>query len=113
LAANDDLPRGWQQFANAGSTIEPTITYPAVPGVAWVLTHVDAAIWGTAAADVEIVTVNGTQIPLVLGAAAAGDTASGSWDGKLGFPPGAAVVVALSGAGANRFANLGASAYPI
>lgn len=114
MAADDELQRGWYQTAQAGSTNEPSITFPAIPGIGWVLTHIDFVLWGAAGATAEIVLVNGGQLPAVAGDdGGAGATGVASWDGQISYPQNTAVVVQGSGAGANRFANLGARAYPV
>lgn len=113
MAANDELPRGWQQFSDVGSTNAPSIIYPACPGVAWVLTDLAYSIFGAAGATAEGVTVNGAQWPCVAGVdGTAGSNSTSTWSGKYAFPIGTAVTISATGAAANRFADLSAYAYP-
>jgi hypothetical protein len=56
MAANDDLPRGWQ-YGSGGAVAAPSITVPATPGVSHVLDAVSATMLAGAAVGPFNVTV--------------------------------------------------------
>jgi hypothetical protein len=124
VAAADEFPRGlWLQSSVNGSGTA-SVTFPAAPGVAWVLTDIDA------------LTVNGSTVPVAwaiftnigpgpgvpegvvsAAAAVAGQSApkdEWSWSGQVQQTLGAAVTVnfnAPATASTQQFLNV--RAYPI
>jgi hypothetical protein len=119
MAANDELPRGWtQQVQSNGGTA--SVTYPAIAGIAWKLTAIQAQLESATAANyvTGIVTslgANGPQGLIVLGILAGGTVAISEYDwsgGALG-PVGAALTIAFTAGSANLIEQLTTTAVPV
>lgn len=124
MAADDEFPRGLVQSGGSVASAALTITFPATPGIAWVLTHVDysllfgAGTVGPTNIDQLVVTSLTTSGPqfFVGGTQPTNEyfSAEDSWDGQAAAPAGSALTVsvgALPGATASHL--LVAHAYPI
>ena len=111
MAANDELPRGL--ILATGPSSLASVTFPAVTGIAWVLTAINALIGESGAPGTTAVSisVNGTWYGAIwLNAANQGDF---QWSGQVAFAAGAAVVVQFNAAIAGWTELLVVSAYPI
>lgn len=118
MAANDELPRGWvQSISNTG----PSITYPAVPGITWVLTHADVVGYGAPPGptgirwDIEI--PNGTIteqyfLEIIFTGVNTYSGVNDSWDGELMGQPGQSLGIAADVLVAGAQVTLRTSAYP-
>jgi|SRR5215469_16087329 len=120
MAANDEFPRGLPQAVSEPTNVQAVLTWPASPGIAWVLTEMSAsadAIGETLNEQTTITASAGAgSLPLArIGLAV--DTNQqqndASWSGQWVGPPGAALTVQFSTgfSGAQQF--LSASAYPV
>lgn len=119
MSADDELPRGWTQVTNA-TNAAVTITYPAIPGIAWTLTEIAGRWWCNSAygaAAVFQVQVNGVtyDVDAAPGAIAVGQGGSLSWSGQETFPTNTAVTIILPVAqqAIDFTFSITASAYPI
>lgn len=115
MAANDELPRGWTQQAGQSSGASETITFPAIPGIAWVLTAAQAVgnsgYTGVYSLQLEI---NGVVYDVASGNAqnSVDALANVSWSGQLAFPVDTAVAVSAVESGGLNVA-MSAAAYPV
>jgi hypothetical protein len=115
MAATDEFPRGTlQQNSSAVNTIA-SITLPAIPGVAWVLTEIEAAAvaFGGAVGIVPAIFVNGATIGHVPADLQNNQGGTFSWSGPLTLSIGQAVTVQFSGTAPNCYEDLAVAAYPI
>jgi len=111
-----DFPRDWDLIVPLTVSAVASITVPAIPGVAHVLTAVNAAIVNNAAhAGIALlVTANGLYLPslvLAVPGVSAVESASGAWTGTLATAPGGALTVALNGSQANLYEFLELQGY--
>lgn len=114
MPASGELPRGVSLTANVLSG-NSTVTFPAIPGIAWVLTSAHAAgnSGYTGAYSVALV-VNGATLDSFSGEAAVASQAQANaqFDGEIPFPMNTAVTVTASQTGTLNTV-LVARAYPI
>lgn len=119
MAANDEFPRGLTQTSAPAFGAVASVTFPAVPGISWVLTNVDATVYSNVASTgyAEDAAINGAPVSIMVisnGSPAPSDgSLSPSFKGPQAFPPGTAVTVALSGNAPGYAQILQATAYPI
>lgn len=116
MAASDELPRGLTLNVSTVGT-NAVVTFPATPGVSWVLTEVHAIVFLTTtigAGQVVTTTLPSGTGPLgVVGCASsgAGTTIEYDWSGEAAQAPGTALTVTLPiAAGMEGF--LTATAFP-
>lgn len=119
MAANDDFQRGVTLSSSSPSGPSGnTITFPATPGIAWVLTDINAVCdSGIASAyNMPISTSLGTNGPqgTISFTVATGAIESGqwSWSGRVAAVVGAALSISIASV-ANAAGYLTATAYPI
>lgn len=124
MAASDELPRGWNQVASrigAGSAV--TITFPATPGISWVLTAAALTFAMTVGSSQDVTAwidlSSGLTIPKLVYLEdwfANGVTGSmtGDWSGPIAGPAGGALTLTVNGSQAgNGNVQMTATAYPI
>jgi len=106
MAANDELPRGLTlQDSNTAGTSGATVTFPAVSGVSWVLTNIQAeAVSGTNGNyDLLVTTSLGTSGPEGSLAFTVSnseiDTPDYSWEGQVAAPLDTALTVSITSVG--------------
>ncbi len=115
MAADDELPRGWTQFAS-GTAANAVVTFPAIPGISWVVTSVKCAASSGYAGGYFLNVQD--QNADVFGedggnAGAAGEAiASMEWDGQNPYPISTAVTITAYETGSLN-TNLNVTAYPI
>jgi hypothetical protein len=120
MAADDELPRGWTQnslYNNGGNDF---ITYPAIPGISWVLTQIDANISvypGGALPFGPLVLVNGVFYG-ALGISIENNNPyqNDEWQyngGPIAFPVGEAVTISYNATSGDWLMSLIATAYPV
>ena len=118
MAANDEFPRGLALTQTPATSSGASISYPATPGIAWILTDLAASMYtgggianGATGIAVNGVTIGGTVMSL--DNSAGGNASSGaSWSGKLAGAVGAALTITTVGV-VNAAQFLTASAYPV
>ena len=114
MAADDEFPRGLTLTNNSAGG-DASVTFPAVPGIAWVITAASLFFQTVGAASISAdLTINGTKY----GPAAIDNTANTvaevSFPGdKLAFPPDTAVTVTSDAGVAGIYQTIVATAYPI
>ena len=117
MAANDELPRGLTlNSLQNGTGVAAQIVFPATPGIAWVLTHVDFTWLQNPSTNTGcFIQVNGEVIGMIaLDPSANTGKDSFSWDGDLPFAVGASVTVSSNnGGGLTSQQLLNATAYPV
>lgn len=117
MTANDELPRGLNLSEQAASGAVPSVTFPATPGISWVLTHADLTNCEiTGVSSIAFLEINGVSVGMsVTDSSTSPSTgATATWDGHMAFPVGNAVTVSSStGGDANARLTLNASAFPI
>src|SRR5215472_10620233 len=97
MAADDELPRGLTLTATVTGTAA-AVTFPAAPGISWVLTHVDAlaasnsgAIAGTF--NVQATAGGSTLAEGLLANDVNWTVEEWTWDGKDAAPIGQAITI--------------------
>lgn len=119
MTANADFPRGlWLTTQQVTGGSIASVTFPALPGLSWVLSEIHAiASTSVATSYSSLVTVTSGYIVgvIVLNSPAAGGAqAAWDWVGKITYPTNTAVAVEINTAtNANMSAFLSAAAYPI
>lgn len=121
MSADDDFPRGFTQTTGIIITA-PTITFPAVPGIAWVLTDIEALGYeyqsGTGGLGSVVTTSLNNSGPTGLVAIPSGSpipvgsNGEWSWHGKAPGPVGVALTITMAVA-PNYEVCLTATAYPV
>ena len=119
MAANDEFPRG--EVLSSGVVTNGTaaaITFPAIPGISWVLTQVDAAwlvttaytgsLFFNIAANGIGLDMDGTPEPHAIG-----DGGRLSFSGEIPFPPDTAVQVGFTSGNGVGNQLITATAYPV
>lgn len=119
MAANDDFPRAQTLSADPGTNAQAVITFPASPGIEWVVEEIDWAAYATGetiAQSGNIIVIT-NQLTLEVGkffviATGGLQMNPGSWSGQIPGGVGNSLVVAFSGgiSGGNEFIT--ANAYP-
>lgn len=118
MPASDEFPRGITINASVGSGVNFQVTFPACPGIAWVITDIDISAY-EAAANSGV----GSVISTTLGAsgpeglvslpsnAVVGQSAEWSWHGECAGEVGQALSVnALNVVGVEMFGSATAKA---
>lgn len=114
MAANDEFPRGCNQVSGLAVNTAAGITYPAIPGISWVLTELDGSAYWDGAGNSNVtcdIAVNGVQYAVASepsGPDFTGVTAS--WSGQVIFPPNTALTITW---GTTSYQTLTASAYAV
>lgn len=116
MGANDEFPRGLA--LTSGRAAFAGVTFPAVSGISWVLTEVEAAWLVTTAYAGDLyftIAVNGSELDMNGSPEphAVGDGGRLSWSGSLAFPPGIAVNPSFESGNGVGYQILTAKAYPI
>lgn len=94
MAANDELPRGWVLSQTFLTPAAPTITLPALPGIAHVLDEIDFTVeTGTAQAIAITENSSGAAVGRIVVAPPASSIAESSWSGPASGAAGAALTV--------------------
>ncbi len=118
MSAADDFPRGAFLSSGGVAGAAASVTFPALPGIAWTLTQANGVVYQTATMaggpySVELlanaVDLGSLTIPT---SAVQGDNADISWSGQLAFPINTAVIVAFSVNTTGYTQDVNASAYP-
>lgn len=116
MAADDELPRGLH-LSSQTSGVAPSVTFPATPGISWVLTHADLTNCElTGVASLAFLQINGVNVAMSVTDPATSPSvgATATYDEPQAFPVNTAVTVTSStGGDANSRLVLNASAYPI
>lgn len=116
MAADDELPRGWDQSVQGGTNGQTVITYPAAPNVSWVLTSAKwtASTYNQTIAQNGDILANGVSIGAYFVNAQSGlQFNTDDWTGQLEFPEGQALVVEFQGGLSGASELLSTSAYPV
>jgi len=118
MPASDEFPRGLS-LAGQASNAALSLTFPAIPGISWVLTDIDLSVTSTNTTT-EIMcsaTDQASRPYITFGVSEATSTSygtgAGSWAGKVCYPLGSAVTISIGGIAANVLQTLHATAYPI
>lgn len=119
MPANEELPRGLALTAEAlAGPSGITVTYPAIPGIAWVLTAIDAIAYSGSGSPghyfLDVTTSMGTPAGKIVVENNAGVNAEGeyTWSGQAVSPVGAALTITISNV-ANVGSILNCNAYPV
>lgn len=118
MAANDEFPRG-PTLSNQSSGGQASVTFPAVPGLSWVLTDIDAiaASGSTGNYAFSVVTSIAPSAPIGFVSFGVGSAVQSSdewtWSGQLCAPIGELLIVEFSAASAVVVQTLNVSAYLI
>jgi hypothetical protein len=118
VAANDELPRGVTLSASSGASSGVTVTFPASPGISWVLTDIDVICWSGSGSPghylMGISTSLGTPVAQIAVDNNTGTAVTGewTWSGKVAGALGAALTVTITNV-ANVASDLTCQAYPI
>lgn len=120
MAAADELPRGVTLGSNPGVNGQASVTFPAIPGLAWVLTAVNWYAWAlgeTLNQQAVVEVLSGSNTLVLDSAILIPDTNlqkdSGSWQGQYPGPASNALEVAFSSGLSGGSEILTATAYPI
>lgn len=126
MSAESDLPRGasLSSIVNPGPGT-PAVQFPAIPGVSWVLTYIEAILQNrdptNAYYNFVSTTIGFVEVSMrgLISTSAATGTAdyskdSWTWSGSVGAQPNSPVVVTLSSpVTASQTAILNVIAYPV
>jgi hypothetical protein len=121
MAANDEFPRGGVASVTTNGTIA-SITLPATPGIAHVVTSIDAALVQTVAGSgatffeatmTDSVTGDVLYTPWPQSSQAALSGGSSSWTGQFIGSVGGAIVIAFNGTASSFFEILTVEWYDI
>lgn len=101
MAASEEFPRGMWLVDNRGDGPNAaSVTFPASPGIAWVLAQIDAILWvnsaGTFTSNVLTNLPNALPITFMGGPASALQSFEWTWSGQIATPNGAALTVSFS-----------------
>jgi hypothetical protein len=120
MPANDEFPRGLTLKNQPAAGGQASITFPAIPGIQWILTEVNVSsiVVGGLGNNIGL-TCDVSAIQTLFFLAAPVSTPAwtlgpgGSWTGKIAPPVGQGLIVEISGGVPNWGAFLEATAYPV